>query len=291
MSKTVIIRQVPSEFSESIGLDKHNRSRLPGTSENLQVSQGADGRYITGFDEKSYLVPGGETGELGVKIKAKRERLEKATGKDFSGLSPFWSTYYMSIPSDKDLTLNLGNPMEEVKFTALVANLYVIPSKDEFVNPAYKDANYYAFTLENEVKEEVGTRKLRDKAIGKLSLIEDNVNKMVLVGQYLEGIKFTDKLGPDTLYKMLREYIEQKDLKFAKLFINALDLSTEEMQRKILIDKAFKKRLIVQVKAGKKFIYQFGQVTLGSTIKEVYTNLSDAKFSNELLAIQNELEA
>jgi len=61
------------------------------------------------------------------------------------------------------------------------------------------------------------------------------------------------------------------------------------MQRKILIDQAFKKRLITQVKVGKKSIYQFGQVTLGSTPAEVYTNLNDAKFSNELLAIQNEL--
>lgn len=289
MERKVIIRQIPSEFSESIGLDKYNRSRLPGTKEDLQASENSDGRYITGIDEESFTV----SKEDYEKVKAARLRLEKSLGKPLDGLSDFWKTFYVRIWSDSDLTLNLSNPREELSYYMLIANRYIAPNKELISHPGYKDANYYAFTQESEIKETTSTRKVRDKAIAKLTDIEENTSKMVLIGQYLEGIKYDDKLGPDTLYTMLREYIEQKDLKFAKLFLKALDMSTEEMQRKILIDKAFKARLISQVKlkGTKKSVYQFGNVTLGSSIEEVYTNLSDTTFSNELLAIKNELES
>lgn len=285
----VTIRQIPSEFSESIGMAKYNRSRLPGTKEDLQASENTDGRYITGIDEDSFLV---KTEEDKAKVKAKRIYLESKIGKDLSGTSDFWKSFYVRIWSDSDLTLDLTNPREELSYYLLIANRYIAPNKDAFSNPAYKDANYYAFTEESEIKEETSNRKLRDKAIAKLSAIEENKNKMVLIGQYLEGIKYDDKLGENVLYSMLREYIEQKDLKFARLFVKALDMSTEDMQRKILVDRAFKARLIVavKIKGSKKSVYQFGQVPLGTSVEEVYTNLADAKYSNELLQIKSALE-
>ncbi len=285
---TITIRQCPNDVSEAIGLAKHNRSRLPGTSERLQVAVNTDGRYITGLDEKSFVIKDEATKE---KVKAKREALEATTGKDLSGTSEFWSQFLMTIPSDEDLVLNTENPMDEVKYRALIANGYVAPDFAALSNPGYKDANYYCHLEAEAVKEDIGNRKTRDKAIGKLGTIAENKNRMVLVGQFLEGAKYDNKLDEDTLYKMLREYIEQKDLKFAKLFNKALDVSTEDIQRKMIIDAGFKKRLIKKVNVGpKKSVYQFGQVTLGGTIEEVYTNLGDAKFSNELLTIQAELE-
>lgn len=287
--QTVTIKQIANEFAESIGLDKYNRSRLPGTKERLQVSENTDGRFITGIDEKTFLLQNNP--ELASKVEATRLRLEAATGKDLSGTSPFWRTFYVTISSDEDLVLNFANAMHEVAYYALVANKYIAPDKDAISNPVYKDANYYAFTEESEIEEETNNRMIRDEAVVKLVGIKNNKNKMVLIGQYLEGIKFNDRLGENTLYTLLRSYIEQKDLKFARLFLSALELSTEEMQRKLLIDKAFKSRLIKTSKlANKKTIYQFGQVTLGSSIEEVYTNLADTKFSNELILIQNALE-
>lgn len=288
LTTTVTIRQIPSEFSEAIGLDKYNRSRLPGTKEDLYAAENSDGRFITGIDEDSFLI---KSNEDKLKVKDERLKLEGLTGKDLSGKSDFWRTFYVRIWSDKDLVLDLTIPIQKVAYYLLVSNLYIAPCKDDISLAKYKDANYYAFTQESEIKEVTGNRKTRDKAIAQLIEISDNKDKMVLTGQYLEGIKYDDKLGENALYAMLREYIEQKDLKFAKLFIKALTMTTEEIQRKMLIDKAFKRGLIKPVKVGpKKTSYQFGQVPLGSKVEEVYTNLNDVKFSNELLEIQNTLE-
>jgi hypothetical protein len=284
--QTATIRQIPNEFAENIGLDKYNKSRLPGTKERLQAALNTDGRFITGIDEESFLVPK----EDKEKIKEIRLRLEKTTGNDLSGTSSFWTLFYVTISSDEDLVLNFNNAMHEISYNLLIANKYIAPDKDAISNPIYKDANYYAFKQEEEIKEEVSNRKLRDKAIGKLLTIETSKNKMALVGQYLEGLKYSDKLGEDTLYSYLRTYIEQPDVKYSKLFLEALEKPVEEIQRKLIIDKAFKARLIKSSKNGKKTLYQFGQVTLGSSVEEVYKNLSDVTFSNELMALQNELE-
>lgn len=285
--QVVTIRQIPNEFAENIGLDKYNRSRLPGTKERVQAAQNVDGRFITGIDEESYLVTSREEKE---KVKETRLRLEKATGKDLSGVSDFWKLFYVTIPSDEDLVLNFSNAMHEISYNLLISNKYIAPDKEAISNPVYKDANYYAFKQEEEIKEEVSHRKLRDKAIGKLLTIETSKSKMALVGQYLEGMKYSDKLDENTLYSYLRTYIEQKDIKFSKLFLDALDKPVEEIQRKLIVDRAFKARLIKSSKVGKKTLYQFGQVTLGSSTEEVYKNLSDVAFSNELMALQNELE-
>lgn len=132
--------------------------------------------------------------------------------------------------------------------------------------------------------------KKRDKAIGLLLIISENKDRMLLYGKYLEGLRYTDKLSTDTIYKMLRAYIEDKDIKNANRFIEVFQKPIEELQQKIIIDKAIKQRLIVKNGNGKKQIYQYGQVTLGTTIEDVYKNLMSPEFAPELIAISKDLK-
>jgi hypothetical protein len=259
---------------------------MPGCKDGFQASVNADGRFVTGIDDEAL----GISNDRAEKLKEKRARLEKATGKDLSGLSPFWEEFLVEIYADKPRVFDLTNPMDDISYTMLVANRFVAPTKDDAFTPEFKDSQYFAYTEEGEAEEEITVHKKRDKALGELLAISENKEKMVLYGQYLEGIKYSDKFAPGTLYKMLRAYVQDKDIKKAQNFLDALSLSVEELQQKVIIDKALKQRLIVKVGVGsKKHSYQYGQIALGNTIEEVYKNLSQPDYARELLELKKEL--
>lgn len=284
---TVLIRQIPDDYSDSTGLSRYNRSRMPGCKDVFQVAVNVDGRYVTGIDEDAYNVKPEER----EKLKTLRENLEKRLGKDLRGNSAYWEDFRVTIDADKPKIFNTDNPLDVIALKALVANKYVAPDKESVSTIEYKEAAYYAYTEENEAAEEISTRKKRDKALAKLLEISENKEKMVLYGQYLEGIKYTEKLSEATLYKMLRTYIEDKETKNCSNFLSLFDKPIEDLQQKITVDKALKQRLINRVSlGGKKHVYQYGQITLGSTIEEVYKNLSLPDFAPELFSIQKELE-
>jgi hypothetical protein len=285
---TVLIKQIADDYAESTGLAKYDRSRMPGCKDRFAVALNSDGRYITGIDEESYTV----RTEDRPKMKAIRESLEKLTGKDLSGISPFWEEYYVVIESDKPRSFNTTNPMDQIAIKALIANGIVAPDKDAISNPAYLEAQYYAYTEETEDREEITKRKKRDGAISELLKIQESKDRLLLYGQYLEGLKYTNKLGPDTLYKMLRTYIEEKDIRNAEKFLVAIKLSPEELQQKVYVDRALKQRLISKTSlGGKRVAYQFGNTTLGSTLEEVYNNLGLPDFAPDLAAIIKELNS
>lgn len=286
---TVLIRQIPDDYAESSGLAKYNRSRMPGCIDRFPAVLNTDGRYITGLDEDSSTVKQEERKT----IKEKRLRLESKLGKDLSALSNFWEDYYVVIDTNKPKVFNTENPADELSLTVLIANNFVAPSKSHTDMPEYRTAQYYAYTEESEIQEETSNQRVRDKAISKLSEIGEDEDKMRLYGQYLEGLKYHAKLGPNALYTMLRSYIEDKKsgVENSKQFLLALDKPIEEIQQKILIDKGIKQGFIRKVSlGGRKFVYQFGQVSVGSTIGDVYKNLSSVEFAPELLALQKELE-
>lgn len=284
---TILIRQIPDDYADSTGLSKYNRSRMPGCKDRFSAALNPDGRYNTGLDEKSFLVPKDDK----EKIEALRKSLEEKTGKNLDALSEFWENFYITIESDKPRIFNLENPMDKIGFQLLVANRYVAPTFDAIKNPDYRDAQYYAYTEEMEDAEEISNRKKRDEAIGQLMTISDNKDALLLYGQYLEGLKYIDKLSEGTLYKMLRVFIEDKNIENAINFIKALKKSPEELQQKVIIDRAFKQRLIVKTFVAKgKYVYQYGQVTLGNSVEEVYRNLTLPDYTSELMSIKTELE-
>jgi len=284
---TILIRQIPDDYADSTGLAKYNRSRMPGCKDRFSVALNTDGRYLTNLDEDSFTVPKDKKEE----VKQKRENFQTLLGKDLTGTSSFWEEFNVVIDADKPKVFNTENPMDALSIHVLFANKYVAPSKELAYTPEYKDAQYYAYTEETEEAEEIGTRKKRDKALTDLLNISDDKDKMLLYGQYLEGLKYHNKLGENTLYKMLRTYIEDKDIKNATNFINALKKDPVELQQKIIVDKGLKQRLISKVHMGnKQYAYQYGNVTLGTTIEDVYKNLSLPEFAPELMSLKKELD-
>lgn len=283
------IRQKADRYSELIGLNKYNRSRLPGCVEKLQVAE-YNGRYITGIDENGYEVNKITDSESRKKTKEEvknlREYLEGLVNEDLSGTSKFWEDFAIVIPSDNSLTLNRNNPYDIIKYYALVANRYVAPSKRDASKPEFLNTKYYAFFEDVEKAEEVSVRKLRDKAKSKLIDIENDKDMMVLIGQYLEGFRYRKELKPDTLYEMLSIYIENKDLKNAERFLKAMLKPIEELRFKVNVDRAIKKKL---VKFRDGFYYR-GGTNLGKSIDDVYKNLSDPEFALEYQSIKEELE-
>lgn len=281
-----LIRQIPDDYAEANGLAKHNRSRMPGCKDRFAAALNSDQRYLTNLDEDSYMV----APEDRDKIKARRESLQKRLGKDLTGVSKFWEDFYVVIESDKPRVFNDENPMDVISLSLLIANGNVAPDKDAISNPRYREAQYYAYTEEGEDREVMSDRKKRDRAISELMKFEGSKDKLVLYGQYLEGLKYTEKLSMDTMYKMLRAYIEDKNIKNVENFLTAIKLPVEELQQKVIIDRALKQRLINKVSLGnKRFCYQYGQVTVGNTIEEVYRNLSLPEFAPDLGAIIKEL--
>lgn len=281
------IKQIPDDYAESTGLAKYNRSRMPGTVDRFMADINVDGRRVTGIDDGGY----GVDREKAEKLAEIRANLEKKTQQNLDVNSPFWEKFIIEIYADQPKVFNTELPYDDIAFKMLVANRFVAPSKADISNPSFRDAQYYAFTEEGEVEEEITLRKKRDRALVQLLDMSDNKEKMILYGQYLEGLKYHSKLLENTLYKMLRAYIDDKEMKNASNFLEAVKKSPEEIQQKIIVDKAIKQRLINRVGiGGKKSVYQFGNVTIGNTIEEVYKNLATPDFAPELMSLKKELE-
>lgn len=284
---TVIIKQIPDDYAEFTGLAKKNRSRMPGTRDIFHAAKGKDGRFITGIDEDAYDLPK----DLVPKVKAKREFLEKKIGEDLTGRSEFWETFGVVLESDNVRVLDRENPKDEIAYYLLISNGHVAPNKEAAFTSAYKESQYYAYTEESEATEETSLRKKRDTALSHLLNISGDKDKMVLYGQYLEGLKYSSKLPENTLYKMLRAYIEDKDIKNATNFNAVIKTPLVEIQQKIIVDKALKQRIISRVTIGKgKQVYQYGQITLGNTVEELYKNLSQPDFAPELMSLKAEID-
>jgi hypothetical protein len=283
------IKQIPDEFAEASGLSKYNRSRMPRCFDRLSPAIHKDGRFITGLDEDSVEINTisniEERLERKEEIKNLRESLEKNTGLDLSGLSSYWKTYNVVIESDNDLILDPYNPHDIIKYMVLTSNGYVAPSKEDTGLFKYKDAKYYAFFQETANKQDVSTQKLRDQARSELYKLMDKKDSMVLIGRYLEGAKYTNKLDSDTIYSYLSSYID-KSKDNVKSFLNVVAKSHEDLQFKTTVDLAIRLKKI----KFKDDYYQRGQITLGKTVEEVYKTLKSPEFAAEFLSIQNELQ-
>lgn len=287
----VIIKQLADEYGDSTGLHKYNRSRMPKCIDRLVAAPNRDGRFITGLDEQSLEIHKIKDSDVRIEkekeIKALRESLERQTGADLTGTSDFWKSFSVDISSDSDLILNNSNPLDVIRYHLLISNGYVAPSKEDAGHPRYAAAKYYAFTAEVADKEEVSIRKIKDKARAMLTQIENKPETMSLIGQFLEGKQYARTNDPDILYTMLGNYIDSdKSGETAKKFLNVANKDIEELQFKLVIDKAILSKII---KIRDKY-YQRGQVTFGKTIDEVYNTLQSPEYAAEFASIKDELE-
>ena len=290
---TIVIKQIPDEFAALTGLDKHNRSKMPGTIEMLQPGIGPDGRFVTGFDEDCMAVQqirdDKKREEKREEVRKFRESLQRATGiSDLSGTSSYWETYKVIIRADEDLILNGANASDIVKYCILVANRFAAPDQDSAAAPEYLQTKYYCYRKERIDEETVSAQKAKDKARAKLLEISDDKERLVLIGNYLEGNKYKVTMSPSTLYRMLSDYIEDpKETENRRRFLKATEAKVEDLQFKVTVDLAIKKKVI----RHEKGYYTLGGKILGKNAADVLSNLKLPEFADAFLQIRDEIEA
>lgn len=286
----VVIKQIPTQSSALFGLNKYNRSKMPGVLDSFPATLGPDGRYITGIDENAYEIQliqdKEERAKISTERKELREFLEKFTGKDLTASSSFWDTFRVQIASNQEPTLNRVNPMDVISYHILISNGYAAPDKVSAAEPEYLNCRYYCHVEERAESEDVSTFKKRDIARAELVKLSENQDHLLLVLDYL-SCRVKKGMKEDTLYRIASEYINDKDSENIKRFSKAAKLDAEELQYKIVIDKAIKRKIIKR--NGEYF--QRGQVTLGRTPTEVYANLKKPDNAGEFFSIQEELES
>lgn len=290
MDAIIKVKQVPDAYAISTGLSKYNKSRMPHCRDQYQVAQGYDGRFQTGIDEEgaevNFIQNEVTKAEKKAELLKLRLELERITGKKLDALSSFWETFVIDISTDDDLILNMANPMHVITHKALIANGLAAPDLASSGMPKYRNAKYYCFTEEKYEAEQVSTQKLRDKARGALLAMSNNDDKMLIMGQYLQGFIYKKGMKPDTLYSMLSAFINDVQNKDnVDKFIRASETSIEDLQYKITVDKAIKSKKI-KFKDGQYFR---GGTNLGKNLTEVLETLKSPEYANEFVAIHEEV--
>ena len=286
----VIVKQIPDDYATMTGLHKYNRSKMPKTVEFLQVGIDVDGSYITGLNEDSIEInkisdPIARE-EKREEVKSLRLFLEQKLKKDLSSTSAFWETFGVQLSSDSDLILNKANALHQVMYNALVANHYLAPDQESASLPQFRNAKYYAFVAERADEEAAVDKLSKAKASSELLKLYDNPDHLLLIGQYLEGDKYKAGMTPKTLFNMLSTYVESKDADNMKRFMKAVTLDVQDLQFKITIDRAIKKK-VIQHRNG---VYQRGASNFGKSILDVYKNLTKPEFASDFLQIKEEVE-
>lgn len=286
----VIIKQIPEDNFAAVNLKNYNRSRFPGCLDNFQVAQLADGRFLTGIDPKGPDVMAIKDEELRkekeIEMQDLQRSLEISLNADLSPRSEFWETFFMTISTDQDLVLSKYNPRDVITYHALVANGYVAPTKSAVSNPDYRAAKYYCHVDEVEVSQKLSSQKLRDKARAELYKISEDKEMLLLIGSYLEGGKYKKGMKENQMYSMISDYIDdKKNPENVTAFLKAMQVSPEDLQYKVTVETAIRKK-IIKFKEGQ---YYRGGVNLGKNAVEVLRNLKLPDYTNEFVAIHDEV--
>lgn len=287
----VELKQYADESAAAIGLDKHNRSKLPGTFEIVYPAKGTDGRWITGIDEKSIEINSIKDPVLREKrreeILEARTELEALTNLDLSATNDeFWQKFRIVLKDN--FSLDLANPIDKLKYHVLISNKYAAPEIGVIESPDFFNTKYYVSRKEEEVSDRVITRRIKDEAKAKLLALSENYNKLVLIARYLLGVRrIKDGQSPDSIYEELSLYIDNpKDKSNVSNFLNAVDKGVESLQFKLVVDEAIR-RGIIKVRDG---LYQRGNATYGKSLKETVEYLSAIENSSEFASLKEETE-
>lgn len=292
MNTTVELKQYPDQSAAAIGLDKHNRSKLPNTFEIVQPAKGRDERWITGIDEGSIDVNSITNSKVREERKEElltlRKDLERATNLDLTATNhAFWQTYKIVLRDT--VTLDLANPYHKIQYYVLIANGYAAPELGAINSPEFYNTKYYISRKEEEATGRMVTKKTKDEARAALFNLGKDYNKLVLIGKFLLGSqKIKDGMKDSLIYEELSDFIDDpKDTSNPSRFIEATKKPAEELQYKLVVEEAVRKRVIVI--RGK--YWQRGNATYGKDLKEVIEYLSSVENANEFASLKEEVES
>lgn len=282
----IIVKQLPNPEPEKKGAGM----KYIESNEYLTPKTGRDGKLITGFDETSIDVlsieDGKERDELIKSIKKEKTELEKLLGVDLGYNSQYWKDFYFVL--NDEITLDPDNPRDRVIERFLVANHYVAPSEEAIFNSdEYANCVFYLHR-ETEVITKKAVKQLKkDKATSKLYMLkEENVNTLKIVATFLLGFDTTD-LSPEVVYGKLSDFVNDPNDgdKNVEAFLVAISKKPEELQTKIILDVAVRKKIITT----RGNVYRRGETVFGNSYDEALQYLSEIEHSTDLSSIKKEV--
>lgn len=270
------------------------KAKYVGAKEYVPVKTGPDGKLITGFDENALDILQLEDEAAKKKIKADiqkvRKELETLLNVDLDSTSPFWDDFYVIV--EDGLVLDQTNPRHRVNEIFLVANKIVAPNEEAIQN----DENFQSclFFIH---REELETSKAAKKAldIDKVTsqvynIAETAPARLLNIYSYLFGYDAKGSVLADTAYLKIKELLtvtNKEDLKKnLKRVKEAVDMKPENLNTKITLDKAIKKKIV----STKGNIYRRGDIILGNDFDEALEYLSASENSAELISLKKEVD-
>lgn len=285
----VVIKAVPNPENPQLAL------KYVGAKDYITPGTGPDGKIITGLDENALdiirMEDAGEKKKLQAAIKKEREELERLLGRDLDVASDFWDDFYFIV--EDGVTLDPTNPMHRVVEKFLIANKKVAPNEEaiEDSEGEYLNCLFFFYREEEEVDKTAKKSLKKDRAVAKLVDVNENSpERLVKIYSYLFGYDAKNEVSPTQAYVKIKEMLEATDkntlTQNIEKVLAAMNLKPEELNTKLVLDKAIKKRIITT----KGNIYRRGDIILGNNYDEALEYLMSPENSAELVSLKKEVD-
>lgn len=292
--QTLVVRpkiSITDEDPVTKALGVYKMSKFAGCADNY-IGASIDrktGRRLTGLDENAPEVlnlPQEERIAKQKEIVTEREFLEKELGVNLHHTNDaFWETLDMSMDNGK--VLNTANPLDRVKYHAIIAGKILPLTKDESNNPEFKGVNFYIGKEYEDVEDKNKSKAKERQVYRKLDELLENFDYSVEVGKFLGIAGVTPKTPKANIEDLLTDFVERKKAN-AETFLEAMKEPREYIQLSNKF-KEFRSKKLVEFSNGK---FYSGKVALGKTEKDSVKKLlsSDPEMRAELASLLQELD-
>ena len=285
----VIIKAVPNPENPQLAL------KYVGAKDYITPGTGPDGKIITGLDENALdiirMEDAGEKKKLQASIKKEREELERLLGRELDVTSDFWDEFFFIV--EDGVTLDPTNPMHRVVEKFLIANKKVAPNEEaiEDSEGEYSNCLFFFYREEEEVDKTAKNSLKKDRAVAKLVNVNENSpERLVKIYSYLFGYDAKNEVSPTQAYVKIKEMLDVTDkntlTQNIEKVLAVLNLKPEELNTKLVLDKAIKKRIVTT----KGNIYRRGDIILGNDYDEALDYLMSPENSAELVSLKKEVD-
>ena len=285
----VVIKAVPNPENPQLAL------KYVGAKDYITPGTGPDGKIITGLDENALdiirMEDAGEKKKLQASIKKEREELERLLGRELDVTSDFWDEFFFIV--EDGVTLDPTNPMHRVVEKFLIANKKVAPNEEaiEDSEGEYSNCLFFFYREEEEVNKTAKNSLKKDRAVAKLVNVNENSpERLVKIYSYLFGYDAKNEVSPTQAYVKIKEMLDVTDkntlTQNIEKVLAVLNLKPEELNTKLVLDKAIKKRIVTT----KGNIYRRGDIILGNDYDEALDYLMSPENSAELVSLKKEVD-
>lgn len=254
MEKSIVfIKQTHSSFSRGVIKQTTDTGDVfalhPNSFRFYYPRKNRKGQWITGLTED-------ET-----------KKYSDILGIDLNPYSSFWETYRMVLISGRtEITFNLNNPEEYIKYKCALANKYIAEKRDDLMEGIYHEEGCFLYVddPEGDLRKENELAELKDEITSKIFLMKNQKEKMFLILSKTGKI-VNESWNEGLLYKMLRSHVEECNNNKEKLqhFLDILEIDNYTLQVEYNVNKALtsNKKQVIKIVNGQ---YIFGDKVLGS---------------------------